>query len=178
MTSSQKGVVRTNCIDCLDRSNYVQSLLGKIALLSFIDDQSNRQHLNFPLESLEFGELETAFKSLWKRNAAAIARLSTGASAMKMDFYERGRRTFYGKIRDFGVGAKRYYIGLFADYYYQVPVSQLRIYSTCISRNWTWRPPRTSKAVGGNPWVSSLQWQQYTIDIFRWQERPLGSIVW
>ena len=30
--STQKGVFRTNCIDCLDRTNVVQSLLSKRSL--------------------------------------------------------------------------------------------------------------------------------------------------
>ena len=42
----QNGVVRTNCIDCLDRTNAAQFVIGKRALglqlhaLGFIDDPS------------------------------------------------------------------------------------------------------------------------------------------
>ena len=32
VVSTQKGVFRTNCIDCLDRTNVVQSLLAKRSL--------------------------------------------------------------------------------------------------------------------------------------------------
>ena len=41
----QKGVLRTNCIDCLDRTNVAQYAFGLVALghqlhaLGFIDDQ-------------------------------------------------------------------------------------------------------------------------------------------
>ena len=31
--SSQSGVFRTNCIDCLDRTNVVQSLIGRYVLV-------------------------------------------------------------------------------------------------------------------------------------------------
>ena len=32
--SVQQGVFRTNCIDCLDRTNVVQSMLGRRSLLA------------------------------------------------------------------------------------------------------------------------------------------------
>jgi hypothetical protein len=32
VTSSQSGVVRTNCIDCLDRTNVVQGLIARYVL--------------------------------------------------------------------------------------------------------------------------------------------------
>ena len=38
---------------------------------------------------------------------------------MKMDLYSTGTGNFAGRIRDFGVGTKRYYLGHFVDYYYQ-----------------------------------------------------------
>jgi hypothetical protein len=31
----QKGIIRTNCIDCLDRTNFIQSLFSKIVCLQF-----------------------------------------------------------------------------------------------------------------------------------------------
>lgn len=42
ITITQKGVFRTNCVDCLDRTNIVQSLLARVTvqeqlLVSFID---------------------------------------------------------------------------------------------------------------------------------------------
>lgn len=36
--SQQKGVVRTNCVDCLDRTNVVQALLGRRALEVLLSD--------------------------------------------------------------------------------------------------------------------------------------------
>lgn len=38
---------------------------------------------------------------------------------MKMDLYEDGTAKITGRIKDFGVGTKRYYLGHFFDYYYQ-----------------------------------------------------------
>lgn len=51
---------------------------------------------------------------------------------MAMDAYENGRRSVFGPLRDFGVGAKRYYYGIFLDYYYQVRKGLDRIVWTYI----------------------------------------------
>ena len=37
LVSIQDGVFRTNCIDCLDRTNVVQSMLAKIVLADVLD---------------------------------------------------------------------------------------------------------------------------------------------
>ena len=51
MKTSQNGIVRVNCIDCLDRSNYIQSLIAKVNLLQFLDDYHGRnQSEYFPLQ--------------------------------------------------------------------------------------------------------------------------------
>ena len=34
--SAQKGIFRTNCMDCLDRTNVVQSVIGRQLLLSWL----------------------------------------------------------------------------------------------------------------------------------------------
>lgn len=34
--SQQKGTIRTNCIDCLDRTNVVQGMMGRKALESLL----------------------------------------------------------------------------------------------------------------------------------------------
>lgn len=57
----QKGVFRTNCIDCLDRTNVVQSLLAtenlkevlkRMAILSPVDDLMKQA--NFQVDSSKF----------------------------------------------------------------------------------------------------------------------------
>ena len=63
--------------------------------------------------------MEKAFKGLWRENAVAIATQCAGTPAMKMDFYGDGRRKFGGRLVDFTVGARRYFLGHFLDYYYQ-----------------------------------------------------------
>lgn len=49
VSTLQEGVFRTNCIDCLDRTNVVQSLLARVSL--------NEQLQVYLLASLEGGQL-------------------------------------------------------------------------------------------------------------------------
>ncbi len=65
--STQKGVFRVNCIDCLDRTNVVQSAfaryvlgrqLGAVALLV----QGKRE------------EVDVVFNDMWANNGDAISR--------------------------------------------------------------------------------------------------------
>lgn len=52
--SHQEGIFRINCIDCLDRSNFIECLMGKIFLLEVMDDWKGKKgELYFPLESVE-----------------------------------------------------------------------------------------------------------------------------
>ena len=37
MTSVQDGIVRTYCVDCLDRTNVVTTVFGRYALESFLE---------------------------------------------------------------------------------------------------------------------------------------------
>ena len=52
-------------------------------------------------------------------NAKAIATQCSGTPAMKMDFYSDGKRKMFGRFVDFSVGARRYFLGHFIDFYYQ-----------------------------------------------------------
>lgn len=63
--------------------------------------------------------MEKDFRDLWINNAIAIAQQSCGTPAMKLDFYQEGKRSFAGQMQDLGVGIRRLYLGLFKDYHYQ-----------------------------------------------------------
>lgn len=58
LVSIQSGVFRTNCIDCLDRTNVVQSMLARVALS---DALSRLQVLN---KIEEHPSLEYMFKQV------------------------------------------------------------------------------------------------------------------
>lgn len=42
MISQQQGVFRTNCLDCLDRTNLIQTIIGHMALDAYFDQRGER----------------------------------------------------------------------------------------------------------------------------------------
>nr|CAD7456735.1 unnamed protein product [Timema tahoe] len=112
VVSQQDGVFRTNCIDCLDRTNVVQSMLARRSLnqvlqkLSILRPGQNVEN-NFGFESL--------FKSVWADNADTVSVQYSGTGALKTDFTRTGKRTRWGLIRDGINSLTRYYKNNFAD---------------------------------------------------------------
>ncbi|CAD7090352.1 unnamed protein product [Hermetia illucens] len=112
LLSSQEGVFRTNCIDCLDRTNVVQSMLAKRSLTNILT-KLGILHSGQSLSSTP--SFEMLFKSVWSDNADLIATQYTGTGALKTDVTRIGKRTKAGLLKD-GVNAlQRYYLNNFCD---------------------------------------------------------------
>lgn len=108
----QKGVVRTNCVDCLDRTNVTQSLLGRKAL----EVQLKRIGIFEENDTIEqFEDLEEKFKFLWADHGDDISIQYSGTGALKGDFVRYGKRTVQGLIQDGFNSAARYYYNNFRD---------------------------------------------------------------
>ena len=114
--SSQKGIFRTNCIDCLDRTNVVQGLLAKrilhIQLIKF-----NIIGENESIESND--EIYNVFRKVWADNGDIMSIQYAGTGALKSDFTRTGKRTSYGLMRDGFNSLYRYYLNNFYDGYRQ-----------------------------------------------------------
>jgi hypothetical protein len=100
----QGGVVRTNCIDCLDRTNVVQSVIARIML--------ERQLKEIGLQ--EFDCLPQ-FRGIWADNADVISVQYAGTRALKTDFTRTGKRTIMGSLADGANALKRYYLNTVVD---------------------------------------------------------------
>ena len=123
----QNAVVRTNCMDCLDRTNVVQSILGRYMLfqqlLSESDGSFNNNQLWAKLNktfrkknmNLPWEKGEVAHRLLWADNADAISRLYAGTPALKGDFTRTGQRTKRGALDDGMNSLQRYYLNNFLD---------------------------------------------------------------
>ena len=72
----QTGVFRVNCVDCLDRTNLVQSAIAKAVLLT----QMNKLALLAPDEPFN---IRKAFQHIWANNGDCISRQYAGTSALK-----------------------------------------------------------------------------------------------
>ena len=131
----QRGVFRTNCIDSLDRTNVVQSLIAKTSL------ERQLQHFgviavgqrveDFPafysvyrngkllllMFVLKF--LVTIFVNhnllVWADNADACSIQYAGTPALKTDFTRTGKRRFVGKLKDGVNSMVRYFKNNFED---------------------------------------------------------------
>ncbi|KAJ7961219.1 Phosphoinositide phosphatase [Quillaja saponaria] len=108
----QKGVIRVNCIDCLDRTNVTQSYLAQKSL----DLQLQR---NGVLDSSEcismFAEEYGKFRTLWAEQGDEISLEYTGTHALKGDLVRYGKQTIGGKIKDGLSALSRYYQNNFHD---------------------------------------------------------------
>ncbi|XP_058127814.1 phosphatidylinositol-3-phosphatase SAC1 [Anopheles ziemanni] len=96
--SVQRGVFRTNCIDCLDRTNVVQSMIARRSLeqtLLKLGILRPGEHCIDPAS-----HFETIFKAVWADNADLISLQYSGTGALKTDFTRTGKRTFRGMMRD------------------------------------------------------------------------------
>lgn len=110
--SSQTGIFRTNCIDCLDRTNVVQSMLARRSL----------QNTLTKLGILVMGQkientftFENLFRNVWADNADHISTQYSGTGALKTDFTRTGKRTIVGALRDGLNSMTRYYKNNFND---------------------------------------------------------------
>lgn len=91
----QTGIIRTNCIDCLDRTNVVQSTFAKQILKQFV------VHLGLPpIGSGVDGGLDVAFNGMWANNGDQISKQYAGTSALKGDFVRSVSSFFFGNYND------------------------------------------------------------------------------
>ncbi|KAF6206426.1 hypothetical protein GE061_017659 [Apolygus lucorum] len=106
VVSYQDGVFRTNCIDCLDRTNVVQSMIARRALTDIL----KKLNILKPGEAVkDHGGLEMAFRGVWTDNADAISVQYSGTGALKTDFTRTGIRSHTGMLQDLTRSALRYY---------------------------------------------------------------------
>ncbi|XP_050442275.1 phosphatidylinositol-3-phosphatase SAC1 [Adelges cooleyi] len=103
---SQKGIFRTNCIDCLDRTNVVQSLLAR-RMLTIMLQKLDILSLGQKVED-QF-DFEALFKTVWADHADTISIQYSGTGALKTDFTRTGKRTYNGMLRDLKNSLMRYY---------------------------------------------------------------------
>ncbi|KAF5274095.1 hypothetical protein FQR65_LT04493 [Abscondita terminalis] len=112
----QDGVFRTNCVDCLDRTNVVQSLLARRCLTNILRKMSIIQ----PDETVErYSLIEQKFKNVWADHADLISIQYSGTGALKTDFTRTGKRTHLGLLRDGMNSLIRYYKNNLSDGYRQ-----------------------------------------------------------
>lgn len=108
----QSSVVRTNCMDCLDRTNVVQSMLGRWAVTRQLTEAGVLRPGEAANDDREFEDL---FRNIWADNADVVSKAYSGTGALKTDFTRTGQRTRAGMVQDLSNSITRYVRNNFLD---------------------------------------------------------------
>ncbi|KAI1132117.1 SacI homology domain-containing protein [Nemania abortiva] len=101
----QEGVFRTNCLDCLDRTNLIQTLISQMAVEAFLGHRAEYAASDFWMRH----------STLWADNGDALSRIYAGTGALKSSFTRHGKMSLAGAFADARKSATRLYINNFAD---------------------------------------------------------------
>ncbi|AFN82726.1 Phosphoinositide polyphosphatase [Encephalitozoon romaleae SJ-2008] len=96
----QNGVIRTNCIDCLDRTNISQFVIGELML--------EKQISHFNVENKE--RFYEQLKNLWYNNGNSLSMQYSGSFALKSHLLSRRKQGVIDRLRDGAIGLHRYFI--------------------------------------------------------------------
>ncbi|KAL8831842.1 MAG: hypothetical protein Q9191_000631 [Dirinaria sp. TL-2023a] len=118
LLAKQVGVVRTNCMDCLDRTNVAQSACASKVL------EKQLQHEGV---EVDFARDPTTqwFNTLWADNGDAISKQYSSTAALKGDYTRTRKRNYRGAINDLGLTLSRYYNNIVSDFFSQAAIDYL-----------------------------------------------------
>uniref|UniRef100_A0A0W0EZ96 phosphoinositide 5-phosphatase n=1 Tax=Moniliophthora roreri TaxID=221103 RepID=A0A0W0EZ96_MONRR len=107
IVTEQRGIFRTNCLDCLDRTNFVQDILSRNTLEQYL--------LLVHREWIHLHTLWINHRELWAENGDALSRIYAGTGALNTSFTRSGKRTLAGVLSDATKSVSRAYINNFQD---------------------------------------------------------------
>jgi hypothetical protein len=119
--ATQAGVVRVNCMDCLDRTNVFQSVIAREVLarqLTAAGAIAAGQVIvagKGNAAPVADEQLSRAFKLMWADHGDAVALQYSGTGALKADFTRTGKRSFAGVLEDGKKSLTRYYLNNLRD---------------------------------------------------------------
>ncbi|KAK3995355.1 putative inositol-1,4,5-trisphosphate 5-phosphatase [Cladorrhinum sp. PSN332] len=111
----QQGVFRTNCLDCLDRTNLIQTIISQMAVEAFLGHRGERATSDF----------WSRHASLWADNGDALSKIYAGTGALKSSFTRHGKMSLAGAIADVRKSATRLYHNNFTDKARQATIDTL-----------------------------------------------------
>ncbi|KAK4701408.1 synaptojanin, partial [Phenoliferia sp. Uapishka_3] len=104
----QQGVFRTNCKDCLDRTNVVQDVLSQFAIVDFMRNTN-------PTFQGSDAALWSSHRVLWAENGDALSKIYVGTGAINTSFTRSGKKSFAGLLSDATKSVGRMYQSNFID---------------------------------------------------------------
>lgn len=111
----QDGVFRTNCLDCLDRTNLIQTLISQMAVETFLAHRSDHAGSDFWMRHA----------SLWADNGDSLSKIYAGTGALKTSFTRHGKMSLAGAMADVRKSVQRIYHNNFVDPSRQVTIDML-----------------------------------------------------
>ncbi|KAM0673959.1 hypothetical protein GVAV_002477 [Gurleya vavrai] len=103
LDTKQSGIIRTNCIDCLDRTNIVQFLIGNEVLKTLLEKIGVDEHK-------QFYDLNRTF---WYENGNILSIQYSGTPSLQSQVITNGQPSISGKLRDGYFSLKRYALNRF-----------------------------------------------------------------
>ncbi|CCK71757.1 uncharacterized protein KNAG_0H03430 [Huiozyma naganishii CBS 8797] len=109
--SEQHGIFRTNCLDCLDRTNLAQQAISLAGFRIFLED------LKFITSNtyIDDDDFVNKHNTLWADNGDQISQIYTGTNALKSSFSRKGKMSLAGALSDATKSVSRMYINNFMD---------------------------------------------------------------
>lgn len=117
--SLQQGTFRVSCLDCLDRTNVVQSAFGRHMLYL----QLARIGLAKNSSSVKDEAFDFVFNDMWANNGDQVSQCYAGSRALKGDFTRTGRRNWAGMFNDATASVYRMVQGAVTDFWRQTVIS-------------------------------------------------------
>ncbi|SPN96917.1 related to phosphatidylinositol phosphate phosphatase [Cephalotrichum gorgonifer] len=111
----QEGVFRTNCLDCLDRTNLIQTMISQMAVEAFLGHRGEYAASDFWMRH----------SSLWADNGDSLSKIYAGTGALKTSFTRTGKMSLSGAMADFRKSAQRLYHNNFTDPSRQITIDLL-----------------------------------------------------
>lgn len=102
----QAGIFRTNCLDCLDRTNLVQTIISQMAFEIFLKQEGERNPTS---------DFWARHGTLWADNGDQLSKIYAGTGALKSSFTRSGKMSLAGALADFRKSAQRFYINNVED---------------------------------------------------------------
>ncbi|KAF4874580.1 Inositol-1,4,5-trisphosphate 5-phosphatase 1 [Colletotrichum siamense] len=111
----QEGVFRTNCLDCLDRTNLIQTLISQMATEAFLGHKGEYATQDFWMRH----------STLWADNGDALSKIYAGTGALKSSFTRNGKMSLAGAVADMRKSVQRLYHNNFTDSARQTTIDRL-----------------------------------------------------
>lgn len=111
----QEGVFRTNCLDCLDRTNLIQTMISQMAMETFLEHRAARASSDFWMRH----------STLWADNGDSLSKIYAGTGALKSSFTRHGKMSLAGAVADMRKSVQRIYHNNFVDPSRQLTIDML-----------------------------------------------------